>query len=542
MRALLPLAALLALAAAPPPAHAGCPFLEARAQGGVWGAPRVAWSWSWGSARMLGGERVGKDQRGAAPEGSAWARVPGASFDPKRATTTRPSHPQPPHSPHTHATVASRRALLGAAPAPSVATKAISLSDAKAARAAALANEAVGSASDETDKGVQVSGQRSVGSFGPGAPPDADACAVPLLGAVSGVAVNGTDYASPLPPSAARDKRLPFAPRQTGWTVPRFSKPSSCSPAQFKDIVSALNDTDTYKLEFPGVVRLAFHTCGSYSALDSSGGCDGAWLRFAPDKDAVPNGGTVGESVTKLDAIKEKFPCITYADLYTLAGSVVVELAGGPPVAWSPGRVDADGPGPSHPAFSSRLPDGMFNGAGLAYFMTQWGFSPREAVAVIGGGHSIGGAEPDNSGWKMVFTPSNDKWPEPANQYFTMLMNASWVLSETEDTGLPFYKLAESEKFAGNNLPDAEGKPVGRFPSDMSLRFMKLYAPVAAEYAADESAFLKDFSMAYEKLLALGSPGVGRQGGSWRWKGLDGKWDGAGADAAYKTLVSAQSV
>ena len=447
------------------------------------------------------------------------------------------------HTPH-H-TVASRRALLAAsvpAPSPSVATKAISTSDAKAARAAALANEAVGSASDETDKGVQVAGQRGVGSFGPGAPPGADACAVPLLGAVSGVGVNDTDYASPLPPSAARDKRLANTPRQMGWTAPRFSKPSSCSSSQYKDIVASLNDTDTYNLELPGVVRLAFHTCGSYSALDSSGGCDGAWLRFSPDKDAVPNRGTVGEALTRLDAIKEKYPCITYADLYTLAGSVAVEVAGGPPIAWSPGRVDADGPGPSHPSFSSRLPDGMFNGAGLAYFMAQWGFSSREAVAVIGGGHSIGGAEPDASGWKMVFTPSNDKWPTPANQYFIMLMNSSWVLAETEDTGLPFYKLAETEKFAGNDLPAAEGKPVGRLPSDMSLRFMKLYAPVAAEYAADESAFLKDFAMAFEKLLALGSPGVGRQGGAWRWKGFDGKWDGAGVDTAYKTLMTAQSV
>jgi cytochrome c peroxidase len=434
--------------------------------------------------------------------------------------------------------VASRRALLAASPAPSpgVSTKAIpAAADAKAARAAALANEAVGSASDEPDKGVIVAGQRGVGSIGSAGP--ADTCAVTLLGAVGGVPVNATDYAAPLPLSAARDKRLAPAPRQAGWTAPRFSKPSSCSAAQYRDIVAAVNDTDAYNLELPGVVRLAFHTCGSFVALDSSGGCDGAWLRFSPDKDAVANGGTVAESVTKLDRIKEKFPCITYADLYTLAGSVAVEVAGGPAVAWSPGRVDADGPGPSHPPYSSRLPDGMFNGAGLAYFMTQWGFSAREAVAVIGGGHSIGGAEPDASGWKMVFTPSNDKWPTPANQYFTLLMNSTWIPAETEDTGLPYYKLAEGEKFAGNDLPDAEGKPVGRLPSDMALRLMKLYAPIAAEYAADEAAFLRDFSFAYEKLLALGSPGVGRQGGAWRWKGFDGKWEGAGADAAYKTLT-----
>jgi hypothetical protein len=411
-----------------------------------------------------------------------------------------------------------------------VSTKAIkSAAEARAEFETRVRNEAVGSASDEEESKTVVAGQAAVGGLGgPTTPASANLAA--LLGAVGGVGVNDTDYAAPLPASAARARRLPNAPRQTGWTPPRFGKASSCSNKQYDDIVKKLNSSG---LEFPGVVRLAFHTCGSYSAVDASGGCDGAWIRYAPDADAVPNGGTVREALEKLQRVKGEFPCITYADLYTLAGSVAVELAGGPPVAWSPGRVDADGPGPAFPSYSSRLPDGMFNGGALAYFMNQWGFSPREAVAVIGGGHSIGGAEPDASGWKMVFNPSGDDWPKPANQYFDLLMNRTWVEAETEGTGLPYYKLAPGQDNADDKV---EGKGVGRLPSDMALRVMKLYAPVAAQYAADEAAFLNDFSLAYEKLLALGAPGVGKQGGSWRWKGQDGKWGGLGVDAAYMTL------
>jgi hypothetical protein len=31
---------------------------------------------------------------------------------------------------------------------------------------------------------------------------------------------------------------------------------------------------------------------------------------------------------------RERFPGITFADLFTLVGSIAPELAGGPPVAW----------------------------------------------------------------------------------------------------------------------------------------------------------------------------------------------------------------
>jgi hypothetical protein len=84
-----------------------------------------------------------------------------------------------------------------------------------------------------------------------------------------------------------------------------------------------------------------------------------------------------------------------------------------------------------------------------------------------------------------------------------------------------------------------EGKGIGRLPSDMALRVTRAYAGIAAEYAENEARFLADFSGAYEKLLALGSPGVGRQGGSWRWKGYGKKWEGLGADAAYAQLPAA---
>lgn len=118
------------------------------------------------------------------------------------------------------------------------------------------------------------------------------------------------------------------------------------------------------------------------------GGCDGAWLRFAPDMNVPQNGGTIKTVRQGLDKLKKDnkdFSCITFADLYTLAAAVATELSGGPAVGWSPGRVDALGPGPAHPPLSSSLPDGMMTGAADAAFFTRWGFTVREAVAILGG-------------------------------------------------------------------------------------------------------------------------------------------------------------
>lgn len=39
-------------------------------------------------------------------------------------------------------------------------------------------------------------------------------------------------------------------------------------------------------------------------------------------------------TIQALIEFKKDYPCITYADLFTLAGAVSAEAAGGPPIAW----------------------------------------------------------------------------------------------------------------------------------------------------------------------------------------------------------------
>jgi len=74
-------------------------------------------------------------------------------------------------------------------------------------------------------------------------------------------------------------------------------------------------------------VRLAWHCAGTYSKVDGSGGSNGARMRFNPEANWGANAG-LDVPRKALEAVKEKHPEISYADLYTLAGVVAVEEAG----------------------------------------------------------------------------------------------------------------------------------------------------------------------------------------------------------------------
>ena len=56
-------------------------------------------------------------------------------------------------------------------------------------------------------------------------------------------------------------------------------------------------------------------------------------MRFKPEKEWGANAGLEGAR-DALEAVKKDHPTVTYWDLYTLAGVVAVEEAGGGGVGW----------------------------------------------------------------------------------------------------------------------------------------------------------------------------------------------------------------
>ena len=53
-------------------------------------------------------------------------------------------------------------------------------------------------------------------------------------------------------------------------------------------------------------------------------------------KEELAHGGNAGlhKLVDALEPIKARYPDVSYADMYTLAGKVAIESAGGPQISW----------------------------------------------------------------------------------------------------------------------------------------------------------------------------------------------------------------
>ena len=108
-------------------------------------------------------------------------------------------------------------------------------------------------------------------------------------------------------------------------------------------------------------------------------------MRFAPESEHGANAGLeVARKV--LEPLKEKYPSLSYGDLWTLAGCVAIEEMGGPTISWRPGRVDGDA---SRCPPDGRLPDASRNEDHIRAIFYRMGFNDQEIVALIGA-HALG--------------------------------------------------------------------------------------------------------------------------------------------------------
>lgn len=177
----------------------------------------------------------------------------------------------------------------------------------------------------------------------------------------------------------------------------------------------------------------------------------------------------LGSTVAYIEEIVKKYPCITFADATTFVGAVLTEAAGGPAVAWMPGRSDADKT-PENPLIAARLPDGTFTSSGVVYYYTQLGLTDRELAVLNGGGHSIGGAGASSSGWNGTFTPyGGASFPTPKNLYFVQTFEDEWIpqVTKKSDGKLRLqYVLVDSDN---EPMLSNRGTYVIRIPSDVAI-------------------------------------------------------------------------
>ena len=141
------------------------------------------------------------------------------------------------------------------------------------------------------------------------------------------------------------------APPSQQWQHP-LPWPSS-NLVNFDEVKTKLNEL--LMLQVPWKVgmfiRLAWQCSSTFRATDYLGGCNGARVRFSPQKDWDVNV-NLDRVLKALSPIKEQYAPsqLSWADLIILAGSTAIERTGGKKMMFCGGRTDAaeGGGGPEY--------------------------------------------------------------------------------------------------------------------------------------------------------------------------------------------------
>ncbi|KAL7539702.1 hypothetical protein ACHAXR_009509 [Thalassiosira sp. AJA248-18] len=242
----------------------------------------------------------------------------------------------------------------------------------------------------------------------------------------------------------------------------------------------------------PTLLRLAWHSSGTYDKMSKDGGSGGGTIRF---KEELAHGGNAGlgsTAVVWMEDIKKKYgDSLSYADLYTLGGVVAIKELGGPTIKWSSGRVDALDPSAVTP--DGRLPNADVGPSGsdpddathLRTIFGRMGFDDQEIVA-LSGAHALGRCHTTASGFDGPWTPTPTMFN---NLYFSLLNQVKWT---KRDWSGPFQY-------------EDDGKKLMMLPTDLVLIQDDSFKKYVDVYAKDQDKFFQDFSKAFNKLEELGT-------------------------------------
>lgn len=236
----------------------------------------------------------------------------------------------------------------------------------------------------------------------------------------------------------------------------------------------------------PVLVRLAWHSAGTYCASTDTGGSNGAGMRYEAEGGDPANAG-LQHARAFLEPIKKQFPWITYADLWTLAAVVAIEEMGGPEIEWKGGRTDFVDDSKLPPR--GRLPDGAKGADHIRFIFNRMGFNDREIVA-LSGAHNLGRCHSDRSGFEGKWVNNPTRF---SNTYFRLLMMHDWKKKRLAN-GMEQYVYVDEDL-------DEE---LMMLPTDIALLEDPKFKVWVERYARDKDLFFADFALVFAKLMELG--------------------------------------
>jgi catalase-peroxidase len=255
-------------------------------------------------------------------------------------------------------------------------------------------------------------------------------------------------------------------------------------PAVKRDIAEVLTTSqDWWPADFghygPFMIRMAWHSAGTYRISDGRGGAGAGQQRFAP-LNSWPDNGNLDKARRLLWPVKKKYgQKISWADLMILAGNVALEsmgfktfgYAGGRPDVWEPDEDVYWGPETTwlgdarytgdrelenplaavqmgliyvNPEGPNGNPDPIAAARDIRETFRRMAMNDEETVALIAGGHTFGkthgagpasnvGAEPEAApmeqlglGWKSTY--NTGKGPDA----ITSGLEVTWTTSPTQ--------------------------------------------------------------------------------------------------------------
>ncbi|CAE8593897.1 unnamed protein product [Polarella glacialis] len=342
-------------------------------------------------------------------------------------------------------------------------------------------------------RGFAPSATRSLGrGFSSAVCPCFSSSSKAVAAAATAVSAGAAAYYLGVKPGLAGGARCEAA-AAVDWTKVRAELVKILEDDKYKD--------SSYEGATPGplLIRLAWHSAGTFCKETKTGGSDGATMRFEPEGSWGANAG-LKKAHALLEPVKKQFPGMSYADLWVFAACVAIEEMGGNKVPFTPGRSDkASGKecpmweGKTHK--DGRLPSADMGSPDktathLRLIFNRMGFDDREIVA-LSGAHSMGACHTENSGFWGPWTRAPTT---VSNEYFRELMENTWT-PKTTHKGKPWKGPAQFEDPTGDLM---------MLPSDMVLIQDKQFKKYVEQYAKDDSLFQKDFAAVCGKLFNLG--------------------------------------